>query len=404
MNKIKVIKNEKDYEEALKFAGSLMSLDPDPESEEGEKLALISTLIEDYEARMFPEELPDPIEAIKYRMEQANLKPVDLVRYIGSKSRVSESLSGKRQLTVEMIRALAEGLGIPAKVLIRKPEMEKDKGYQNWSNPIVAEMEARGYFGNDSLKNHKKSELLENLFSTIGPPSQIAGMLRKSSYRSSPLADKHALAAWAAGVFSKASEIRIQKKYKHCSIDLDFMQRMARLSTEENSPILAREHLKKYGIILVVEPHFPRTYLDGAAILVNKGNPVIGLTLRHDRLDNFWFTLMHELAHIALHFNTGITFFYDEIEGSKAFDLDDMEREADALAEESLLPKAKWEISPARIIPSSMAAQSLAHELGVHVAVIAGQIRHKGNNYIYLSKIVNEAKVRKFFPNRKWNK
>ena len=78
MDKIKVIKTEKDYEEALKLAESLMSLDPDPESEEGEKLALISTLIEDYEARMFPEKLPDPIDAIKYRMEQANLRQVDL--------------------------------------------------------------------------------------------------------------------------------------------------------------------------------------------------------------------------------------------------------------------------------------------------------------------------------------
>jgi HTH-type transcriptional regulator / antitoxin HigA len=124
MDKIKVIKSEKDYEEALKFAGSLMILDPYPESGEGGGLALISTLIEDYETRVFPEELPGHIEAIKYRMEQANLKPVDLVRYIGSKSRVSEILSGKRQLTVEMIKAMEEGLGIPAKVLIRKPGME----------------------------------------------------------------------------------------------------------------------------------------------------------------------------------------------------------------------------------------------------------------------------------------
>ena len=112
---------------------------------------------------------------------------------------------------------------------------------------------------------------------------------------------------------------------------------------------------------------------------------------------------MHELAHIALHFDDDICLFYDEIEGIKAIDIDDKEREADEMAEEGLLPKAKWEISPARLIPSSMAAKSLANELGVHVAIIAGQIRYKGNKYMYLNKIVNEAKVRQYFPKEKWN-
>jgi HTH-type transcriptional regulator/antitoxin HigA len=154
---------------------------------------------------------------------------------------------------------------------------------------------------------------------------------------------------------------------------------------------------------LIVEPHFPKTYLDGAAILINRDNPVIGLTLRYDRLDNYWFTLMHELAHIALHFNQDICLFYDEIEGIKAIEIDDKEREADAMAEEALLPKAKWEVSPARLIPSPMAAKSLANELGVNVAIIAGQIRYKGNKYMYLNKIVNEAKVRQYFPKEKWN-
>ena len=68
------------------------------------------------------------------------------------------------------------------------------------------------------------------------------------------------------------------------------------------------------------------------------------------------------------------------------------------------MPSAKWEISPARLIPSAMAANSLARELGVHVALIAGQIRHKGNKYVYLSKIVNEAAVREYFPYEKWTK
>src|ERR1700688_3776610 len=99
MIEIKVIKNENDYREALKAIEALMVNDPDPESAEGEQLDLLSTLVADYESKLFPSTLPDPVEAIKFRMEQADLKPADLVPFIGSKSRVSEILSGKRKLT-----------------------------------------------------------------------------------------------------------------------------------------------------------------------------------------------------------------------------------------------------------------------------------------------------------------
>lgn len=403
MSKIKVIKNEKDYEEALKLVERLMIHDPDPDSEEGEKLNLLSTLIKDYESKILPEELPSPIDAIRFRMEQTGLKPVDLIPYIGSRSRVSEILSGKRQLTLDMVRALEAGLGIPAKVLIQKPETD-DSEYQNWDNRLVLEMAKRKYFGESSFDGSNKSELLKNFFAPIGSPACVFGMPRKSNYRSSPLTDRRALTAWATQVMKKAKKMNIKTKYRHGTINLEFMKNLAKLSTEVDGPIQVREYLKKHGIALVIEPHFSKTYLDGATILVDKSNPIIGLTLRYDRLDNFWFTLMHELAHISLHYNEDISLFYDEIEGIKSISLDEKEQKADELAEESLLPKSKWEVSPARLIPSSLAANSLAKELGVHVAIIAGQIRHKGNKYVYLNKIIKKAKVREFFPNKKWSK
>lgn len=404
MNKIKIIKTEQDYQEALKLAEELISRDPNHDSAEGEQLSLLTTLIQDYETRAFPEVLPNPIEAIKFRMDQAGLKPADLIPYLGSRSRVSEILSGKRQLTLNMVRALSKGLGIPAKVLIQKPEPAESLEYEAWDNRLVGEMEMRGYFGNASLKTHSKTELLKSFFSVIGSPSNVVGLTRKSSYRSSPFTNRKALVAWATRVLQKAEKIRIPKKYEHGSIDLNFMRKLAKVSVKGNGPLKAQKYLKKYGIILIIEPHFSKTYLDGASILVNKDNPVIGLTLRYDRLDNFWFTLMHELAHITRHYDSNISLFFDEIEGVKTIGIDDKEREADEMAEEALLPKAKWEVSPARLIPSFMAANSLASELGVHVAIIAGQIRHKGNKYMYLNKIVNEEKVRNYFPSEKWNK
>ena len=397
MNKIRVIRSEEDYKEALKLAEDLIARDPELDSAEGEQLSLLSALIQDYESREFPETLPGPIEAIKFRMEQADLRPVDLIPYLGSRSRVSEILSGKRQLTIDMVRALSDGLGIPARVLIQKPELHSDSDYENWDNRLLAEMRRRGYFGSASRGDNKKSDLLKEFFSPLGAELQFVGMLRKSHYRSSPLTDKRALSAWATRVFRKALRIGAPGKFHHGTVSTRFMQDLAQKSKEENGPTLAQESLLDIGIILIIEPHLPKTYLDGATILINKDNPVIGITLRYDRLDNFWFTLMHELAHILLHFGQDISLFYDEIEGVKGVDINTREREADNTAREALVPSGKWEVSPARLIPSPMAAQSLADELGVHVAIVAGVMRHEHKNYYYLNKIVNSYTVRHYF-------
>ncbi|MDY3130708.1 MAG: DNA-binding protein [Treponema sp.] len=117
MTEIKLIKTEEDYKEALKLADELF--DAKPDTPEGDKLELIVTLIEIYEKEHFPIDNPSPLEAIKFRMDQMGLLPKDLVPFIGSKSKVSEILSGKRTLSLNMIRQLASGLNIPVEVLIQ---------------------------------------------------------------------------------------------------------------------------------------------------------------------------------------------------------------------------------------------------------------------------------------------
>lgn len=117
MTDIKLIKTEEEYKEALKIADELF--DAKVDTPEGDKLELIVTLIEIYEKEHFPIDNPSPIEAIKFRMDQMGLLPKDLVPFIGSKSKVSEVLSGKRTLSLNMIRQLATGLNIPVEVLIQ---------------------------------------------------------------------------------------------------------------------------------------------------------------------------------------------------------------------------------------------------------------------------------------------
>lgn len=123
-NPITPIKSEEDYESALAEIARLM--DAEPDTPEGDRLDVLTTLVEAYEARHWPIEPPDPIEAIRMRMEQRGLRPKDLEPYFGSRARASEVLNRKRALTLPMIRRLSQGLGIPATTLIRETRQESE--------------------------------------------------------------------------------------------------------------------------------------------------------------------------------------------------------------------------------------------------------------------------------------
>ena len=112
---IRPIKNEEDYLQVLAYIESLM--DAKPDTPQMDALEVLTTLVEAYEEQHHKIEAPDPIEAIKFRMEQEGLKQKDLVAMIGSKSRVSEILNRKRKLTIEMIRNLHKQLHIPVESL-----------------------------------------------------------------------------------------------------------------------------------------------------------------------------------------------------------------------------------------------------------------------------------------------
>lgn len=115
---IKPIRTEQDYQAALLEVESLMGAEFG--TPEGDRLDVLATLVETYEARHFPMDLPSPIDAIKFTMEQKGLAPKDLEPMIGRLNRVYEILSGARPLTLAMIQRLHAGLGIPAEVLIQK--------------------------------------------------------------------------------------------------------------------------------------------------------------------------------------------------------------------------------------------------------------------------------------------
>jgi len=116
--KIRPIKNDEDYQQALDRLELIF--DAKKETEKGDELEILSILIDKYESDNFPIEMPDPIEAIKFRMEQMGMKQKDLAEVVGFKSRVSELLNKKRKLTLEMIRKISSTLHIPTDVLVQE--------------------------------------------------------------------------------------------------------------------------------------------------------------------------------------------------------------------------------------------------------------------------------------------
>jgi HTH-type transcriptional regulator/antitoxin HigA len=392
----KVIKTEADYEKALGRLDEL--LDAKAGTPGGEEFELWVALISTYEEEAFPIGLPDPIEAIRLRMDQAGLRQVDLVPYIGSASRVSEVLKGKRSLSLSMIRKLHEGLGIPAEVLLQAPgaAMPESRDEIDWQRFPIAEMYKRGWFegfrGTLSEAKEKAEELIAPLIFPGGIGNVSVPCFLRRSVRTDAEVDEYAVSAWCARVLSRAREERIPA-YKAGTTTRAFCQELAHLSYLADGPVLAKEFLNRSGIHLVCERHLPKTHLDGAAFWAPSKRPVVALTLRHDRLDNFWFTLCHELAHVALNLEAEPSgAFVDDLEadGGNA-----IEAKADAFAADALVPTAKWKASGLQEVWSATAVSALADKLRVHPAVVAGRVRRELRNCRILSQVVGNGEVRR---------
>lgn len=398
MNQLKIIKTEQDHQQALARLMVLMDLDPNENSPEQDEMDVLAVLIEKYEQEHFPIAKPDPVTAIKFRMGQQGLTNKDLVPYMGAASKVSEVLNGKRPLSLNMIRKLSSGLGISADVLIQAPELTAANDLEiEWSDFPIAEMLKRGYFEGFSGKLSELKEYavehLNSFFTSVPNGLQLKPALLRSSahLRSNDKeTDEFAVWAWQVRVLQKAQEEQLPANYTAGTVNLAWMQKLARFSWSVQGPLLAKEFLNKHGIHLVIEPHLPKTYLDGAVCLRCNGNPVIALTLRHDRVDSFWFTLMHELAHIALHLDGSESWYLDDLDSTHS---DKAEQEADALASEALLPAAKLKDHK---VANADDIKQLAKVLEISPCIIAGRLRHETAEHTMFGTLFRD-KVRHLF-------
>jgi HTH-type transcriptional regulator / antitoxin HigA len=208
------------------------------------------------------------------------------------------------------------------------------------------------------------------------------------------LADNpHALQAWRQRVITRAVQEKQLPAWERSLVNEGFLRWLVSLSSLSDGPRLALEALEAKGIATIIEARLDRTLLDGAAMLTHDGRPVIGLTLRHNRFDNFWFTLLHELGHVMLHQSPERPDLFDsEIDREKT---ESIEKEADQYALDHLIAPDVWqELRHLRSVPTIRQA---AGRLGISPAIIAGRLRREAKDYRKHPTLIGNGQLRAVF-------
>lgn len=375
--KMRPIRTKDDYDKAMARARVLMGREDQNSIDE---LDVLQLLIENWERTHYPIAAATPADAIRFRMEQSRLKPRDLIAYLGTKSRVSEVLNGQRQLTVDQIRALSQHLAIPVESLIGPTRHEPKSRPSAASAAAVEKLRMLGVM--------KAKEELSAFLSLTGNLRPAVPMLRKSrTERTNAKTDFGAVEAWCAAVLLMADKMSVRPRQ---TLDAAAARQLAKVSANPNWPSLVKSKLASFGVAFVVLEHLPGTYLDGAAMRRRDGTPVIAVTLRHDRVDNFWFTLLHEFAHVCCHLSEDRKVILDDLEVSS---VDEIETQADDFASNALIPEKYWnEDISADTTADDL--QRVANKAGVHPAIAAGRWQYHYGDYRRFSKLLGRGEVR----------
>lgn len=396
----RIVKTENQYRAYLAEVERLAAEDPVPGTPDGDRLELLAKLVEDYEKERFKFERPDPVDAILFRMQEQGLRQKDLAPILGGKNRVSEILSRKRALTLAMVRALSDRLHIPAELLIREPEPAQYGEEEHEEGIPLPLLVKSGLFDEEEATRLTTSAVVQRYLK----PRQGPLYLRRTiTYGATPDTNKTRLRFWVGRVRELAMKSRRERgSWRPDTLNEEFLAYVARLSWAEKGPRLAREFLAEKGIALIVLPPLPQTKLDGAAMVDPDGAPIIGITIRHDRLDSFWFTLVHELAHAWKHLpERDIAITDENVEDER--DDDSKEAEANRLARDAFIPRSLWKRSEAFLRPSVETINALADKLHISPAVVAGRLRREKSGYAAFGKLVGNRQVRKLFPEVKWS-
>ncbi|CRL49843.1 helix-turn-helix domain-containing protein [Pseudomonas sp. URMO17WK12:I11] len=325
----------------------------------------------------------------------------DLAERMGLPVQQVQRYEASNYMTASLARliSVAEILGVKTKESWVGAKASSADSVFSWSSPDnidwgmfpANEMIKRGWISNSPGSG--KTDLVRSYF--LGNGGQNAPVLHRKKFHGENRPNEYSLLAWQARVLEKArTEVDLGhvNEYEHTDV---WLADLARLTCRNDAPRLAKDFLASRGIVLVIERHLSGTYLDGAAMILETGHPVVAMTIRHDRLDNFWFVLFHELAHIALHLFDSLQMdFFDEESKSEG---DTIEKEADEFALEALISNSLWDSCLSRFTMTTESILQDAERLAIHPSILAGRIRKESGNYSIFSDLLGQGKVRVCF-------
>ncbi|EKS09279.1 ImmA/IrrE family metallo-endopeptidase [Leptospira santarosai] len=255
-------------------------------------------------------------------------------------------------------------------------------------------------------KSNKIKQLIElGIISPANPDRDLLILLAKSPdgvlFRATESADEVITKLWLSKVIIKATEVYSvipNLNFDKSLISIKFMKNFAKYSKSIRSLNEIEKLLREKGVLLIYESYIKGSKIDGACLTLPNGIPVIAVTMRYDRLDSFWFTLLHELAHIHLHYEYLKEPIVDDLENESQ---EKFEKQANLLAKFSIVEKSEWRtfIAECRSLyfnskKSEEMLKKFSDHNGVHPALVAGLLRHELKNYVLYSEIVNSIEYR----------
>ena len=321
----------------------------------------------------------------------------DLARKLGLREQAIQRYESERYRAISLAgyirvaRALSLDLSANFNSLRGKEWMPSFEVSPTEAQKVLKHARAQGWLqGDNASDDNGISQLVKYVAEHVemhGTPSLLRTGLNVEDH-----SEDWSLLSWKAQITRRAKVIIDREKLKYRPLDVSWLKDLVRLSSLEDGPTQAVQLLKQHGIVLVAERNIPGMNVDGAAFLVDQ-IPVIGLTLLRDSIDNFWFTLMHEVAHVILHYRTGLAAgFFDDIESAE---IDELEEEANRFASNMLIPEELWSRSPARIAKTADPIERFAEQLGISSAIVFGRIRLERKNYALFTDKIGRNKVRK---------
>lgn len=342
----------------------------------------------------------DPGALLVFARVVQGLSQKELARRLGLKEQAIQRYEAERYRGISLSNAqkIAAALGVQLRLDLSGPGDTRGSDFYNVSatdlRKVVSHAKKRKWIerpesSDEDIIGHIRKRVADHLVRYPKPSLLRTGM---------KVVDKSSdwlLLSWKAQVTKSAEEAISRRDYSYRPLSLLWLKDLVRLSTKSDGPILARDLLAEHGIVLVVEPQIAGMGIDGASFLVDD-TPVIGLTILRDTIDSFWFTLLHELGHVILHYRKGLgAGFFDDLKQPDV--ISELEGEANGFASNMLIPSEVWRRSPARISRYPQPIEALAGQLGIAPAIIFGRIRMERNDYSLFSDRIGQGKVGKLF-------